>query len=558
MESVVGDPPASTHEIEPAPLPNTPVATSLVELFTSLASNPAVLQQLTSLLQNAAHADMEIDEGGGSAPPQAPLVPAPHEAAPEAPAAPPVPQAPAPPVAAAPVPQAPAPAQPVVPVPQAPAPPVPAAPVVPVPVQPPSAIVAPFSADDIQALLSNPALATEVRKVLAQSRAPAGPSYSAVLADPLPPGPTANTSEIQPAAPAAPEVIPSATSFNTPLYKLPSPPKFNGKLSADIVDLDVWAEDVKLFSQSMRVKIQPALCLLTTGNARTHIDNMQRTAKLKQIQNPAKIMTDEKFLAKFIAHFKGQTKPRNVSARDKLFSGEIYQRANQSVTEYEGLFNQIVLDAQPMEDIDVMFWFRKGLQPEIREGCIKPTTGKRDFSSLKELVTQALLHEDVLRESNKTHKVPKLAAAFQPRVPNPRPSSYHQQAQNNRKRSATDDEGWQTVQNRRPRHGYQGKGAGYQGKKYASNQFRDFGTKSDTGIPFSVWSDDDDKKYEAIRKARYPAEPGQPSLCARCGRQGHGFKTCNQPADPSEDYARWLVAREAAQRQYNQSRKGRR
>jgi hypothetical protein len=186
-------------------------------------------------------------------------------------------------------------------------------------------------------------------------------------------------------------------------FKLPNPEKFSGKVGGSIMDIEVWGEDVKVFAKSMGIPMKQTLGMLTTGAARTHVSNMCKTPQIKDL-------TDDKFLDQFVAHFTGHTKPRPVAARDKLFRGEVQQQPGQSVVEFEGLFNQIALDAHPIQELDLMFWFREGLLPEIREGCTKPTSGQREFSSLAEIVTHAMLQEDYLKETNRNIKVPKLAA----------------------------------------------------------------------------------------------------------------------------------------------------
>lgn len=291
-------------------------------------------------------------------------------------------------------------------------------------------------------------------------------------------------------------------------FKLPNPEKFSGKVGGSIMDIEVWGEDVRLFAKSMGIPIKSALGMLTTAAARTHVSNMCKTPQIKDL-------TDDKFLDQFIAHFTGHTKPRPVAARDKLFRGEVQQQPGQSVVEFEGIFNQVALDAHPIQELDLMFWFREGLLPEIREGCTKPTSGQREFSSLAEIVTHAMLQEDYLKETNRSLKVPKLAAM----------QSIHSPYHNTNRRFA------RTTQ-------------GDRGKRPANSEWQQVaGRKKARGednivvpaLPYTVVDAETDQKME---KARMQCvEEGR---CTNCQQKGCRIGKCSEPRSK---LGRWMDAR---------------
>ncbi len=334
-----------------------------------------------------------------------------------------------------------------------------------------------------------------------------------------------------------PAVPLSSASAPQPQFKLPTPEKFDGTMGTKIIDLEVWAEDIKYFAAAMKVPMRTALGMLTVGTARQHVNNMQKTPDLQDL-------SDLDFLDQFVMHFKGQTKPRNVVARDKLFAGEIKQRSGQSVTEYQGMFNQVYLDAQPMLELDAMFWFRNGLLPEIKEGCAKPTTGKRDFASLKELVTHALMHEDFLKEKYQNCKVPKLAVVSRFQPSNPRFAASRHQAPKTKPllgKRQQDADGFTPVT--------------YKKRTLPSNNYSPSykGNPASTSctLPFKVWHPEIDQEFQRRRKSYY-----QNQACALCGKRTdprHGYQHCQAP-NTDQVYKAWLIARDEAQRIYDKNK----
>jgi hypothetical protein len=353
-----------------------------------------------------------------------------------------------------------------------------------------------------------------------QAVAPIVPVVPQQYAAPLVPAPQQPAATVplsmQQLAMAAP-TVPAAHRVH---FKLPNPEKFSGRVGGSIMDIEVWGEDVRLFAKSMGIPIKSALGMLTTGAARTHVSNMCKTPQIKDL-------TDDKFLDQFITHFTGHTKPRPVAARDKLFRGEVQQQPGQSVVEFEGIFNQVALDAHPIQELDLMFWFREGLLPEIREGCTKPTSGQREFSSLAEIVTHAMLQEDYLKETNRNLKVPKVAAM----------QSIHSSYHNTNRRFARTTQG---DKGKRPANSEWQQVAAH--KKARNEDNTDVPT-----LPYTVVDEATDRKMEKARR-----ECVREGRCTNCQQKGCRIKDCSEPRSK---LGKWMDARLKKIMEY-QSKKG--
>jgi len=296
-------------------------------------------------------------------------------------------------------------------------------------------------------------------------------------------------------APSVPAPAIAAPMQNTPRlqFKLPAPEKFNGKIGGNIVDLEVWGDDIKLFAAAMHIPIRQAMTMLTTSTARQHVSNMGRMPECNTL-------SEDKFLDKFIMHFKGQSKDRAETARDKLFDNEVKQQPGQTVTEYESYFNQVALDAHDMPQRDLIRWFKHGLLPEVREG-LTPPAGQRIFRSLAELVTAAQLQEEFLKESIRNAKVPKLAAIQSISYSNRRSFSRTKQGDNGKRANS---EQWQTAganKNKKARH--------------------DNNSKQSGGLTFTVYGPKIDKEMEELRQ-----ECWRTGKCTNCQQQGCSIKNC--------------------------------
>jgi hypothetical protein len=113
------------------------------------------------------------------------------------------------------------------------------------------------------------------------------------------------------------------------------------------------------------------------------------------------------------------------------------------VTQFESAFHTVALDAHPIEQIDLLYWFRQGLLPEIREGCTKPSSGQREFGSLAELVTHALLQEEFLKETNPSaSKMPRIAALQAANTHKPPRVPRFKQTDSKGKRALTSEMEW--------------------------------------------------------------------------------------------------------------------
>ncbi len=382
----------------------------------------------------------------------------------------------------------------------------PAAPVAaPVPVAVPHtpvvSVAAPVASPVAVAVSAAPALPAPVRAttslapvqapVPVQQVAPAVPVVSQQYA------PVPLSMQLAMSAPAMPAPVHNAPRLQ---FKLPAPEKFSGKVGGSILDVEVWGDDVKQFASSMGIPIRQALSMLTTHAARTHVSNM---GKMPQCST----LPDARFLEHFVMHFKGQTKTRPEAARDKLFDGEVKQQTGQSVTEYHSIFNQVALDAHPIQELDLICWFKHGLLPEIREG-LKPPSGQRAFSSLTEVVTSALLQEDFLKETNRSVKVPKLAAIQS------MPSSDYRRFAPRTKQGDKRSHQWHEVKNQ--------------------NKRRRSGDVSKHSPP-TVWGGEIDKEMDDLRYRCW-----QERKCTNCQQKGCRIESCKEPRTT---LGRWMDAR---------------
>jgi hypothetical protein len=185
-----------------------------------------------------------------------------------------------------------------------------------------------------------------------------GPPYSRVVGSPpAAPAPeevgregqvpNAINAAIMPAAgamvhPAPPPVshMFDMTPFNParPVPKLPSPPKFSGTMSGDILSVPLWAQDTWNHARRNGLSIQEALPAFTQGNARLHVDSMLRdpvTAALSQSD----------FLQCFVRQYTNQVKPRGIAARDKLWKSQVTMEKGKPLNDYVVVFKQVAMDA---------------------------------------------------------------------------------------------------------------------------------------------------------------------------------------------------------------------
>jgi hypothetical protein len=184
-----------------------------------------------------------------------------------------------------------------------------------------------------------------------------------------------------------------------------------------------------------------------------------------------------------------------------------------------------------MEQLDLMCWFREGLLPEIRTGCMKPTTGQREFASLQELLTHALLHEEFLHETSKHATAPKLAAihttgrhsgTYQRRT-----SDFHQGHSGSAKRPAESNT-WHHVGGR-PNKAYKGTAKHQQRQRQQQpQQGRRQGNQAGRHIEgLGAVSAAMIDAFEQERARRRDHQPR--GLCQNCGNMDCRIRDCPHP-----------------------------
>ena len=170
--------------------------------------------------------------------------------------------------------------------------------------------------------------------------------------------------------------------------KMPAPPKFGGVLDSDISSIEVWVRDVQRYAHRIQTPVKEVLEVLTKGPARVNVDNMLR--------DPATAaLSDDAFVDKLVMFYMQQAQPKHMQARDKLYSGAVCMTPGSSLQAYVMQFRSVIMDAEPILLVDKLFYFKQGLQHELKAECLTDALGQ-PFTSLDALVDHAFVKEQQL------------------------------------------------------------------------------------------------------------------------------------------------------------------
>jgi hypothetical protein len=184
-------------------------------------------------------------------------------------------------------------------------------------------------------------------------------------------------------------MVRSSPAAHTARAKMPAPPKFGGKLDKDITSIEVWVRDVqRYYAQRVHTPLKEVLEVLTMGDARVNIDNMLRDAATSTLSDAA-------FADKFVMHYVQQAQPRHMIAREKLFNNVVRMTPGSKLQEYVVEFRAVIMDAAPIQATDAIFYFKQGLQHELKSECLTDALGQA-FISLDALITHAFVQEQKL------------------------------------------------------------------------------------------------------------------------------------------------------------------
>lgn len=177
-------------------------------------------------------------------------------------------------------------------------------------------------------------------------------------------------------------------AFSVSSAKMPAPPKFGGVVDKDIVSIELWVRDVQRYAHRVRTPLKEVLTVLTQGNARVNVDNMMRDPITAALPDAA-------FADKFVNYYQQQVQPRQMQAKEKLFNGLVRMRAGGTLHEYVMEFRSVIMDAAPMLPMDSIFYFKKGLLPELKAECLTDAMGGQ-FTSVDAIITHAFVQEQKL------------------------------------------------------------------------------------------------------------------------------------------------------------------
>jgi hypothetical protein len=176
--------------------------------------------------------------------------------------------------------------------------------------------------------------------------------------------------------------------------KMPAPPKFGGTPDTVITSVEVWGRDVQRYATRIGIPVREALEVLTQGAARVNVDNMLRDPATAQLSDTA-------FTDKFVMFYTQQAQPKNIQARDKLYSGAVSMAQGSSLQEYALQFRSVIMDAEPILPMDSIFYFKQGLKQELKSECLTDAMG-RQFTSLDALIRHAFVQEQKLLLSRRS------------------------------------------------------------------------------------------------------------------------------------------------------------
>jgi hypothetical protein len=177
-------------------------------------------------------------------------------------------------------------------------------------------------------------------------------------------------------------------AFSASSAKMPAPPKFGGTVDKDIVSIELWVRDVQRYAHRVRTPLKEVLTVLTQGNARVNVDNMMRDPITAALPDAA-------FADKFVNYYQQQVQPRQMQAKEKLFNGLVRMSTGGKLHEYVMEFRSVIMDAAPMLPMDSIFYFKKGLLPELKAECLTDAMGGQ-FTSVDAIITHAFVQEQKL------------------------------------------------------------------------------------------------------------------------------------------------------------------